>query len=149
MITATILANNVLRRSFEQSSLITPMKLQKLLYFIYRDYLKQTDDSLFSERFEVWRYGPVLPSVYHEFKQFGSEVITGYSKDSKGDSYSVTEPPGSILTAVVDDNWNRYKNVNGIYLSNITHRQDTPWRKAYQQGEPFLRDEDILNDNEQ
>lgn len=149
MITATILANNILRRSFEQASPISPMKLQKLLYFIYRDYLKRTGESLFPERFEVWKYGPVISNVYHEFKKAGSGPIVDYSKDSNGDSYLVSEPPGNILTAIIDENWNRYKNVNGIYLSEITHRTGTPWRKAYERGEPFLSEEDIRNDTEQ
>ncbi|GLG01578.1 hypothetical protein Alches_16180 [Alicyclobacillus hesperidum subsp. aegles] len=146
MVTATILANNILRRSFDQKSPITPMKLQKLLYFIYRDYLQQTGKPLFAERFEVWKYGPVISSVYHEFKQYRSGPVKDYSKDSAGESYLVKET--DLLRQIIDDNWNKFKNVNGIYMSEITHRPKTAWRAAWDKRQYFLDDEDIKNDNE-
>jgi len=148
VITATILSNNILRRSFEQSSPISPMKLQKLLYFVYRDFLQQMGQPLFSERFEVWQFGPVLPSVYHEFKQFRSNPIKSYSKDSKGDAYLAKERPDQVLTQIIDLNWERYKRVNGIELSKITHRPNTAWRIAFQKHNHFLDDEDIRRDAE-
>ena len=40
-------ANNLLNLAFKEKSPVTPMKLQKLLYFIYRDYLQKTKESLF------------------------------------------------------------------------------------------------------
>lgn len=147
-ITASVLANNILSRAFAQSSPVSPMKLQKLLYFIYRDYLQRKEVPLFSERFEVWKYGPVLPNVYQEFKQYGSNHIASYSKDSSGDAYLVKEEPRNTLTEIIDENWNAYKNVNGIYLSQITHRPNSAWYKAFQNGILFLDDEDIRNDQE-
>ena len=49
-----IISNNILSIAYKENIKITPMKLQKLLYFVYRDYLKETNEPLFSERLEVW-----------------------------------------------------------------------------------------------
>lgn len=51
--------------------LLTPLKLQKILYYVSTTYFKQTGELLFSENFEKWQYGPVVTSVYHNFKSFG------------------------------------------------------------------------------
>ena len=54
---------------------ITPMKLQKILYYVCVKYVKETGIFPIYERFEVWKYGPVIPSVYSEFKTFGASPI--------------------------------------------------------------------------
>ncbi|MFD1674943.1 Panacea domain-containing protein [Alicyclobacillus fodiniaquatilis] len=146
VVTPSIVANNILSRSFEQKKPVTQMKLQKLLYFIYREFYKKTDKRLFNERFEAWKYGPVLPSIYHEFKQFGADPITAYSKDSKGDSFLLVESPQ--IKQVIDEVWTQYRSYSGIELSQITHRIGTPWYKAWQTYNDFLMDEDILADYE-
>ncbi|OYQ80500.1 hypothetical protein B9T19_04385 [Ignatzschineria sp. F8392] len=47
---------------------LTALKLQKILYYVVTGYLKKTGEFLFNEKIEKWRYGPVIPSVYHTFK---------------------------------------------------------------------------------
>ena len=54
---------------------ITPLKLQKILYYIVAYYYKDKNLRLFSEDIEKWKYGPVVPSVYHGFKSKGIEPI--------------------------------------------------------------------------
>ncbi|MBR6647500.1 MAG: DUF4065 domain-containing protein, partial [Clostridia bacterium] len=71
MITPVIVANNFIARALNENVPLTPMKLQKLIYFLYKEYLKTTGERLFTESFEVWQYGPVIASVYDEFKGFG------------------------------------------------------------------------------
>ena len=82
MITALNVANNFLERSFEEKVNISPMKLQKLVYILYKEYLKETGYKLFSEKFEAWKYGPVLPNLYNEFKNFKANPITSYALNS-------------------------------------------------------------------
>jgi uncharacterized phage-associated protein len=47
---------------------IDEMKLHKLLYFAQRESLVQQDTPLFREKFEAWKYGPVLVPVRHLYK---------------------------------------------------------------------------------
>lgn len=143
MITALNVGNNILQRGFADNIDITPMKLQKLIYFVYRDYLQKTGRSLFNERFETWKYGPVVPSVYDKFKNNGSNAIRKYAFDN-GKTYTmVNEDSSPIFKGIIESVWNTYKNYDGIVLSSITHREGSAWRKAYGKKSPYLLDEDI------
>lgn len=54
---------------------LTPLKLQKILYYVAAEYFKKIGERLFSENFQKWQYGPVVKDVYHEFKPFGFHHI--------------------------------------------------------------------------
>lgn len=149
MISLQALCNTLLKRSFDENIPISPMKLQKLLYFIYRDYYQAKGKPLFAEDFEAWQYGPVLRSVYDEFKTFGASRIDRFSKTANGDVYVLNEHTNSSLKEIIDNVWNKYKNLNGIELSEITHKNGGAWRKAYLRHDITLNDEDIKNDHVQ
>lgn len=48
---------------------IDEMKTHKLMYFLQRESLIQTDTVLFEEPFYGWKFGPVLLSVRNEFSK--------------------------------------------------------------------------------
>ncbi|MCV2445541.1 Panacea domain-containing protein [Acinetobacter bereziniae] len=54
---------------------LTPLKLQKILYYIATTYFKKFEKRLFPENFQKWQYGPVVKDVYYEFKPFGIHHI--------------------------------------------------------------------------
>ena len=54
---------------------ITNLKLQKPLYYAQGVSLALNDAPLFSEPIEAWIHGPVVPKVYHTYKQHGGERI--------------------------------------------------------------------------
>ena len=74
MVTSLCVANSILRRGFKEKRDITPMKLQKLMYFVFKKFYQETGERLFPERFEAWRYGPVIDNVYQVFKKYGSNI---------------------------------------------------------------------------
>ena len=78
MVNALNVANNILNKGFSENIDITPMKLQKLTYLVYKKYYQDTKKPLFSEPFEVWKYGPVVRSLYDEFKKYKGNAIKGY-----------------------------------------------------------------------
>ena len=49
---------------------ISPKKLQKLLYYVEAWNLVYFKNALIDEDFEAWVHGPVLPSIYHQLKEF-------------------------------------------------------------------------------
>jgi uncharacterized phage-associated protein len=63
--------NTILKRAFEEKKTgdMSLMKLQKLIYLTYKRYFQTVKAPLFSERFETWKYGPVLGLVHREFKK--------------------------------------------------------------------------------
>lgn len=146
MITSVIVANNFIKKAINEGISLSPLKLQKLVYFLYKDYLQKTGNDLFNERFETWRYGPVLPSLYSEFMSFGSAPIDKFAKDSQDKIYMVKEK--GIFKECISGVWTKYKDYSGIALSNLTHQEGTAWSLANDKRENFLNKEDIRNERE-
>lgn len=144
-IPAQAVCNTILQRAFTEKIPVSPMKLQKLLYFTYQTYLKRTGQLLFSERFEAWPYGPVLPSIYDEFKSFHGNPITKFAKNADG-SVSVISGTASGAYGIVysiAETWEKYKNKTGIELSGITHQKESAWYKAVMRKDTLLDIDDI------
>lgn len=143
---ATNLCNNILLRGMAEEIEITPMKLQKLMYFVCRDYVHVTGDMPIGEQFEVWKYGPVIPSVYGEFRSFGSRPITEFAKDAMGRSKKVSESKNPILAQVLDVAWAKYKRFTAVHLSAMTHKEGSGWYRAYMDHRDKITVEDMIND---
>lgn len=144
MVSAISVGNSILKRGFQEDIDITPMKLQKLIYIVYKEYLKKTNLPLFSERFEVWKYGPVIRSIYDAFKHRKANAIKSYASESDGTIYIVNETSSEIFHSILDYVWSKYKNFDGIVLSQMTHRNGTAWYKAAVAGNAFLSDSEIV-----
>lgn len=143
---ATVLSNNILIRAKKERIPVTPMKLQKLLYYTCVKYAQETGQTPISELFEVWQYGPVVPSVYSEFKSFGSSPITKLAQDAKGKSKIVNEGFNPRLKRCIDTVWRKYKDYTGVELSQRTHQRDSGWYAAYQRNDEIISVEDMKND---
>ena len=133
-LSATIVCNNILRRAFQESVSVTPMKLQKLMYFVSCEYIKKTDKEMLTDDFCVWQYGPVLPSVYDEFKSFGGNAISKYAKDAEGNSFAYDETTSPYLKDAIDRVWSSFKGNTGKELSSITHEEGSGWSRAFAEG---------------
>lgn len=146
MITALNIANNFLERAFAENIPISPMKMQKLIYILYKEYLKRTGRSLFSERFEAWQYGPVLPNVYSEFKGYKSGAIQNFALDADDNITRVRMIPGSDFFNIFNEVWGDYSNFSGVELSRFTHREHGAWEKAINDNTFILTDENIKSE---
>jgi uncharacterized phage-associated protein len=107
------------------------LKLQKLLYFTQGISFCMNDEEFFDEQFEAWVHGPVVPSVYHEYKSYGYNPI-----NVNYDIQDINERQKSILD-YVKVNYGKY---DGKYLEELTHKQ-TPWLYARQGLDPDERDD--------
>ena len=54
---------------------ISNLKLQKILYFIQAYFLFETNKPCFSDVIEAWDYCHIVPSVYKEYRIYGSSNI--------------------------------------------------------------------------
>jgi len=140
------LCNNILWRAQKDKVAVTPMKLQKLLYYICAKYVQETGIYPILERFEVWRYGPVIPSVYSEFKSFRASPINKYSKDAKGQANIVDEDASPILRGCIDFIWGKYKGFTGPELARRTYGEGAGWYFAIQRNDAIIGMEDMMND---
>ena len=66
----------------EKGFSITNLKLQKMLYFIQREEIRNGRVA-FEDRIEAWQYRPVIPNVYYRFAGYGpiSIVLDINSRD--------------------------------------------------------------------
>jgi len=142
LLSPLVYANTIIRRALQAKIPITPMKLQKLLYFLFARYLYQHDAPLFANNFEKWQHGPVVSEVYREFSKYGANSITNFARDSDRKVYLVDEKNEKFMKCF-DEVWDRYHAMSGWELSNRTHEEGTAWRKA--EG-LFLALEDIKQD---
>ncbi|WP_301585631.1 Panacea domain-containing protein [Halomonas alkaliantarctica] len=131
MASSEAVANYFLAKSFEQGVPLTPMQLLKLVYIAHgwhRGYFQQ---NLIDDAVEAWRYGPVIPGLYHKVKKYGRghiyESIDGFSFQNE-----ISEnPPHANTIALLEKVWDVYKDKNGLELSALTHESGTPWDKVW------------------
>jgi uncharacterized phage-associated protein len=132
---AKAIANAFLGLARRECSEIQPMKIQKLVYLAHGWNLGIYKSPLLGEEVQAWQYGPVISSLYHEFKNYGSGMISGdatnYELDEKTLKINTVAPaiPASDTQShrLIEQVWSKYKHLSGIQLSSITHQDGTPW----------------------
>jgi uncharacterized phage-associated protein len=107
---------------------ITPMKLQKVVYYAHGWYAGYTGMPLIDEAVEAWQYGPVIPSLYHDFKQFGAGGITTKALEFTGTEFREPPPPDDLkIRNFLHSIWTSYGQYTGLKLSELTHAPGGPW----------------------
>ena len=142
-------ANFFLEKAHQEGVPLTAMKLQKLVYIAYGWHLALTNKKLFTEEIEAWKHGPVVPSLYHEFKHFRKNPITSfatsYDYDSEQEIVPRVQESEGETNMVLSKVWNIYKRFSGWSLREKTHVKDGPWDRVYDEKKMGveIRDEDI------
>src|SRR5882724_82988 len=93
METSLSIANYFIKKARESGAEMTPMKLIKLVYISYGWYLAFANKPLINEKVQAWKYGPVVPSVYQEFKKFyKGQIDLMYVDPLSGETPLPTDP---------------------------------------------------------
>lgn len=100
---------------------MSPMRVQKLLYYAQGWSLALRNAPLFEERIQAWAWGPVVPKVYRAFKEYGRK---GIPTEAIG-NIRIPDDDRELLDAV----WKEYKCFSAIRLSEMTHKEQ-PWKHA-------------------
>lgn len=69
------IANFIVDSLNKKNTPISNLLLQKVLYYVYVDFLATKQIKLFNDPIEKWPYGPVIREVYYSFKSNGSSPI--------------------------------------------------------------------------
>lgn len=133
------IANYFLAKAHEEQLPITQLKLLKLIYVGYGWVAAVLSRKLFEEDIEAWQHGPVIPSIYHEFKHNGSSPIEGLSVNldfNNPDSLCTPKIPEDEADVyfVLSFVWDIYKNFSAWSLRNQTHEPGSPWSQVYKPG---------------
>jgi uncharacterized phage-associated protein len=132
---AKAVANYFLEKAKAEGESLSPMKLQKLVYFAHGWNLAVRDQPLINEDIQAWQFGPVIPSLYREFKQFGNSPITEEATDWEIDwpMIKTTTPKINDMETreLLDKVWEVYKKYTAVQLSNLTHLKGSPWEVTW------------------
>ncbi|WP_026828216.1 Panacea domain-containing protein [Exiguobacterium artemiae] len=104
---------------------ITPLKLQKLLYYAQGFHLINTGERLFRAELEAWAHGPVVREIYFEYKEFGYHTITSKPFINK-DLFLETPLLTDGEMATIEEVWEHFGDLDGKTLEELTHQED-PW----------------------
>jgi uncharacterized phage-associated protein len=108
----------------------TNLELQKLAYFCHGWHLALLNVPLVDEEFEAWRFGPVLPSIYHKFKVFSSNPVP---IDHPLVTAEEPLPADSASVKLIDKVLSVYGKVSSFKLVELSHAPGGPWAKAWNQ----------------
>lgn len=113
----------------DSGSTITPLKLQKILYYAQGYHLAYYDSELFSEDFQAWVHGPANEEIYEKYKGYGFNSIPSPTEE--------IPEIDDIKCDFLNDIWHTFGIYDGKYLEEQTHKE-SPWidaRKGYAPGE--------------
>lgn len=154
------IANFLVKYFNEHQQKITNLMLLKILYYLQADYLRKEDDvPLFRDDIEMWGYGPVVPNVYHSFKENGVAPIQqtySYIEEDENGDWSIVDADQVELDAndqeeitnLAEKIWRKY-NDRPFDLVEKTH-EEPMWaeqREAIENGQRKIKynNEDIHN----
>jgi putative zinc finger/helix-turn-helix YgiT family protein len=100
---------------------ITPLALQKLLYYAQGFYKAFTGEFLFHNNCEAWVHGPVYRSIYYKYKDYGYNPIE--EKNYNYGEIKLTAVEKELLDSIIR-NFGCY---SGKVLEKMTHVEE-PWR---------------------
>lgn len=103
---------------------ISNLKLQKILYFVHRDYYGKYNELLVDDRvFEAWHYGPVIPRVYYEYVLNGANPIINQPQVR----LDLSQEKIDFLKEKIGE----YAKQKPWVLVELTHDPNNAWSKVY------------------
>ncbi|GGC02544.1 Panacea domain-containing protein [Dyadobacter sediminis] len=147
MYSSVLIAGQFVNLGIKESNPVTQMKLQKMVFFAHGLHLAiNNGNPLIREKFLAWKFGPVVPTIYQLYKQWGNAPIierTSILVNSKPLEY-FSELSESALEAI-NNTWEITKDVDAITLSNWSHSPDSPWAITYRNiGENGVIDDNLI-----
>ena len=100
---------------------VTPMALQKLLYYSQGFFKAFTEEYLFNNDCEAWIHGPVYRNIYYKYKNHGYNPIE--EEDYEYGDIRLTVIEKELLDSVV----RCFGCYSGKVLEKMTHSEE-PWR---------------------
>ena len=107
----------------DEPDYLSPMRLQKLLYYVQAWSLANRGRRMFSERIEAWAHGPVVRDLYPTFADYDNRPIP--PEDVAGQEVELDAEERDLIAGV----WESYKDYSSTSLRRMTH-EEAPWVDA-------------------
>lgn len=113
------IANKIISKTdLEHGDTISNLKLQKMMYYQQGFHLACFGTPLFDEDIIAWQYGPVVLSVYKEYKSFESNSIS-----TSKEGITLSEDEEELFNNVYEE----YNQFSAVALMKMTH-EESPWK---------------------
>lgn len=132
----------------------TQLKLQKLVYFCYADYLCYINKKMFKDRIIAYQYGPIIESVLEHYRCYGYKPINegkSIKVELKDEMPAVSRirfaENGNEIMQSISETLKKYGELKASELVDLTHRENTPWkitRELFDNKRVEISDETIL-----
>lgn len=139
---AMSVANYFIEKANESNTELTLLKLIKLVYLAHGYTLAILNRSFLSkyDRVEAWKFGPVIPSIYHSFKYNGARPITEQGIivtefEDSGEPELARPQVKDDIKFVLDFVWKRYHSWTASDLVSLLHKKGTPWDACFKPNE--------------
>lgn len=121
---------------------LTTLKLLKLVYMAHGQSLAILDRPLIWDAIEAWKYGPVIPTLYHHIKGQYENVVKKI-EISGVDLYDVDmdEPLDEWAADLVREVFDQLHDKKAPQLSTVTHREGSPWSLTMDGGRVVIADD--------
>lgn len=106
---------------------ITNLKLNKLCYYAQGWSLVRLGRPLFDDEIQAWKYGPVIPSVYHTYKVCGENPIA-----EPASRFDEAEFDTDELNLLIDV-YMTYGKYSPGQLVSMTHAAGGPWAEVFEE----------------
>lgn len=142
---------------FSEGKEISPIKLQKGLYFLFAiwggtirsaknqnteiDNISNYSDYFFDAKFQTWAYGPVDEKVYQDYK-----INKNFSRDEAKSFYNSRD---DFEQEFLDTVLQQISKSSDFGLVNLSHL-DISWNSVYDKNDPYCKNamdnESIINE---
>lgn len=113
---------------------ITNLKIQKLLYYAQGYHLAYFKKPLFDNTIEAWRYGPVVPEVYHKLSGFNRNPVDIETLEKMENNDSIGILPDSKTKDLLVAVFEQLGQYSAWKLMDMTH-EESPWKTTDQNKE--------------
>lgn len=124
MYSVIVLSKYIVTKCVHEGCPISNLQLQKILYYIQKEYVKSNSQAFFEE-IEAWQFGPVVPEAYYRFCGFGAMPIT-----LTYDDVNIQACDRAIIDPIVIEK----RDMNPWDLVEDTHQPNGAWSRVYNGG---------------
>lgn len=125
---AITIAKYVVAKCARDTTPISNLQLQKILYYIQRDYVRKTGRGLFGDKIEAWQFGPVVRDVYYTYSVFGGSPIRCFD-----DSVYLEDSIMAMIDPIIEEK----RAMDPWLLVEDTHKPGGAWNQIYQNGNGY------------
>lgn len=124
MYKALDLAKYIVYKCIKDNHPITNLQLQKILYYIQKDFLKN-DKFAFFDDIEAWQFGPVVPNVYYYYCGYGAMPIS-----FAHENYEIYPNDKECIDSIIENK----RILDPWIMVAETHKANGAWDRIYNKG---------------